>query len=236
MIELESFKNQKDAIVALTNKLKCLIDYRESTKFELAISGGETAKNMFKIWRDEFAKSVPWHCVNFFWVDERIVDLTSEQSNFMWAKKNFFEPLNIPEKNIFNLNPLNKPIIEAERLSNLLRANDSNTPKYFKLDCAILGIGTDGHTASIFPENNEIFNSNRIYKIVQKKGEDFKRLTLTPFALSMIKDIMFLVIGQNKREILHDVLLQSVSSKPKLSAAKILANANLASIFTDMYI
>lgn len=232
MREVLTFSNSSEAIRALTLRLCEQIAKRKFERFRLALSGGETAKLMFDMWREDFSKSADWACVDFFWVDERLVDLNSDTSNFKWAQEKFFEPLGISKSQIFNPNPQADFGREAVRLGKLLiegRAQNSNI-----LDCAILGIGSDGHTASIFPNNPRIFESAALCEIVRKPGDEFMRFTLTPRALKDTGELMFLALGEGKRQVLAEFFKESDSPSQELVAARVFAAAKEAVLFTDV--
>lgn len=233
MTEIESFKSAHEAVYAMTIKLKNLIEYRESERFRLAISGGQTANTMFDIWRESFAKKIDWNCVDFFWADERMASDDPSKTNFKNANERFFAPLKIAPENIFRAYPACNPLSEAVRLGGILKSSNSQK---IELDCAILGIGLDGHCASIFPDNPQIFYSQNVYDTVLKIDENFERITLTPNALLQASELMFLVLGKDKREILHTVYWESLSGAPQSPCAKILASADSSAIYTDIYL
>ena len=87
-MKIENYKDNKDALRALTSQL---MDYmarkEEQTPFNLALSGGETAKQMFALWADEYKDKIDWENMRFFWVDERCVPPTDAESNFGHANK-----------------------------------------------------------------------------------------------------------------------------------------------------
>lgn len=231
MREILKYADAKAAIFALSERLAGMIKSRANPRFRLALSGGETAKLMFDVWRENFANSIDWACVDFFWADERLVDLNSNSSNFRWAREKFFEPLGISDSAIFNVNPRANSQLEALRLEKLLRGAKPGGGAI--LDCAILGVGSDGHTASIFPNNPEIFNSDRLCEIVRRPGEDFDRFTLTPRALEGAGELLFLALGEGKREVLQRLLREVDSGERGLVASGVFAGAGEAVLFTD---
>lgn len=227
-----SFADARAAIFALSERLGAMVKNRANPRFKLALSGGETAKLMFDVWREDFSNSIDWDCVDFFWADERLVDFNSDSSNFKWAREKFLEPLGISSARVFNPNPGDDSASEALRLEKILQSFAAHGGAI--LDCAILGVGTDGHTASIFPNNPEIFASQRLCEVVEKPGENFKRFTLTPKALRGAGELMFLALGEDKRRILRQVLVEADSENRELVAAKVLAEAREAVLFTDL--
>ena len=113
-------------------------------------SGGSTAQQLFKLWVKEYRNNIPWDILRFYWVDERCVSPEDDESNFKHAERLLFMPLDIPQNHIHRIWGEQEPKVEAERYSEMVKwelPGYSNMPRF---DCTILGIGADGHVASIF--------------------------------------------------------------------------------------
>ena len=238
MINFENFKNAKDAVFALSNALQTLVAMRESRFFNLALSGGGTAKIMFEIWRDFFSKKIDWSSVRFFWVDERMVEDSSNESNFGEAYRNFFEPLKIPNSQIFKIDGTLPPEDEAARyerevfnvLEDAGKKYCADTPQF---DCVILGLGTDGHTASIFSGDKEALTTKRMFVPARHPESGQMRLTMSANAVLNSHEIFMLVLGDAKKEALRRLFSDIAKKSPESPASFIVKNAADISIFTD---
>lgn len=238
MMNFEKFKDAKSAVFALTKELQALAALRESRFFNLALSGGRTAKIMFEIWRDFFSKEIDWNSVRFFWVDERMVGESSSESNFGEACRIFFDPMKISKRQIFKIDGSLPPEDEAARYErevfNALEASGkkycADTPQF---DCAILGLGSDGHTASIFPGDAHALKTNRMYVAARRPENGQMRVTMSANAILNSREIFMLVLGGDKKEILKRLFSDIPKESPELPASFIVKNAADISIFTD---
>ena len=178
-------------------------------RFSVALSGGSTPKALHTLLTsDKFKSEIDWQDIFFFFGDERNVLPTDAESNFRMAKETLFTPLNIREDKIFRWQTElmdAKAIVENYRLKlrNFFELTEENMPRF---DLIFLGMGDDGHTASLFPgtealrETEKIVTSNFVEKL------STTRLTLTYPVLNNARNIMFLVKGAEKAETLKQVL------------------------------
>ena len=121
-MKIENYKDNKDALRALTRQLMDYMARKEDDEpFNLALSGGETAKQMFALWADEYKDKIDWNNMRFFWVDERCVSPTDTESNFGHANKLLFEPLHIPREHIHRIHGEGEPGTEAMRYSRIVK-------------------------------------------------------------------------------------------------------------------
>ena len=147
---VQFYPDATKSLIALTNALLISAAARTKKPFYLALSGGETARSLFEIWKNQYNDPKRWKNVHFFWVDERCVSSENEESNYHWAEKLFFKPVGINPNHIYRIQGEDIPYREAERYSRLVAEMlpDSNGVPQF--DCTLLGIGEDEHIASIF--------------------------------------------------------------------------------------
>jgi 6-phosphogluconolactonase len=190
-----------------------------SGRFSVALSGGSTPRAMFQILAAEpFIDTVPWSSIYFFWGDERTVPPDHKDSNYRMAHETLLSKAPIPADNVFRIPAeLEDHDLAAREYSEILRqffttglgagttltAPLSTLPRF---DLVMLGMGPDGHTASLFPgttalhANDEIAVSNWVEKF------NTYRITLTAPTINNARNITFIAGGADKAETLRDVL------------------------------
>lgn len=174
--------------------------------FTIALSGGNTPKLLFSVLGDKFADSVNWLNVHFFWVDERCVPPDSNESNFNLASENLFKKLVITPVNIHRIRGENDPERETGRYSEELNDFTFKRNGLPFLNALLLGLGDDGHTASIFPGDEHLFRSDRICAATVHPVTGQRRITLTGNVINNAGHIIFLVTGRNKADIARKVI------------------------------
>jgi len=187
-------------------------------RFTVALSGGSTPKAMFSVLAaDPFLDTVPWSSIYFFWGDERCVPPDHPDSNFRMTHETLLSKVPVPQQNIFRV-PAELPDAAqaAEQYTATLTsffladsANRSGTAPLSTLprfDLAFLGMGPDGHTASLFPHTTALNAGDKI--AVSNYVEKFKtyRITLTAATINNARNVTFLAAGEDKAETLKNVL------------------------------
>lgn len=216
----------------MTERLILLIRKKESFPFHLALSGGETAKSMFVLWVDEYKSEIDWEKIHFYWVDERCVSPDSPESNYGNANKLLFEPLNIPQENIHRIKGEEEPGAEAVRYSWEVR---SFLPRFNQLpmfDCIILGVGTDLHTASIFPHTMELLHSNHIYSVSRHPVSEQYRITMTGPVILNCTPLLVPVLGTGKGAVIQK-LREGYTVTNETPATYILSEAENATVYME---
>lgn len=172
----------------------------------VALSGGSTPELLFSVLGDHFSKAAPWEYVNFFWGDERCVPPVSPDSNFGMAFRLLFKKIKIPKGNIHRIYGEHDPAIEALRYSDLISryVNSRNGVPLF--DLVLLGLGEDGHTASIFPGRLDLFHSEKICEVSLHPVSHQKRITITGPVINNSENVRFLVTGSNKAEVIKKIM------------------------------
>ena len=176
-------------------------------RFAIALSGGSTPKRLYELlatspWRDAF----PWQRTHLFWGDERFVPHDDPRSNYRMVHDALLAHVPIPPDNIHSfpterLDPAVAAIAYERDLRTFYGANDLD-PARPLFDVVLLGLGQDGHTASLFPNRAALAERTRWTAATQDPNGD-PRLTLTYPALESSRHIAFLVEGDTKREILR---------------------------------
>ena len=177
--------------------------------YTVALSGGSTPKKLYSLLAKEPLRSqIEWKKIHFFFGDERFVPSNSEESNFKMADDALFSKVEIPKENIHRFlteagDAANVALIMEQEIREVFELETNAFPHF---DLVLLGMGTDGHTASLFPETSALKDDKRI--VVENyvaKFESF-RLTYTVPTINNARNVIFLIGGSDKTEILREVL------------------------------
>lgn len=178
----------------------------EKGRINLAISGGNTPKLLFEILATDYKNKIDWERIFFYWADERCVSPESIESNYGMIRNILFEKINIPDSNIYRIHGENDPASEAVSYSELIKNNLKTENGFPKFDLILLGMGDDGHTASIFPDRLDLLNSEDICAVAVHPESKQKRITLTGKTINNADKIYFLVTGKGKSEVIFEIL------------------------------
>jgi len=179
------------------------------------ISGGNTPRSVYTRLADpKFRDSVPWPTIHLFWGDERCVPPDHLESNFRMVRETLIDLIPIPENNIHRIRGENDPELEAKRygdeiLSCLCSARN-NIPRF---DWVILGLGADGHTASLFPGKDFFSESSDVCSVSKHPQTGQKRITLTMPVINQAARVTFLVTGKTKANVVADIFEQTSQGK-----------------------
>jgi 6-phosphogluconolactonase len=171
---------------------------RVKKTFTIALSGGTTPEIIFSVLSNDFPGSVAWQNVHFFWGDERCVPPSDSESNFRMAYEKLLSKINIPSVNIHRIAGENIPEIEAIRYSEEISDFTEKRDGIPLFDLIILGMGEDGHTASIFPGHTELFDSEKVCEVATHPVTHQKRITITGRTINNAENVFFLITGQKK--------------------------------------
>ncbi len=177
-------------------------------RFTIALSGGSTPRSLFTLIAANASSTLPWGQMFFFWGDERHVPPDDPDSNYRMAKETLLSKVPVPPANIFRI-PAENPdaAAAADAYEQTLRKFFALAPGEFpRFDLILLGMGPDGHTASLFPETAALREKSRL--VVANRVEKLKtiRITLTLPVLNTARCVAFLVSGIDKAGALHEVL------------------------------
>ncbi len=202
-MEAKNYTNPKEALRALSNDLWGMIKQKQGDLFNLALSGGETAKEMFNLWTNEYESVIKWQVIRFYWVDERCVPKTDDESNYNHAQRLLFQPLRIAESHIYRIKGEDDPQTEADRYSQKVKELLPDHKGLPRFDCIILGIGNDFHTASIFTSNMDLLERKEPYAVSRHPKTGQYRITMTgPLILNNVP-ILIPVLGKGKKDMLQ---------------------------------
>jgi 6-phosphogluconolactonase len=183
---------------------------RTEDVFTLALSGGSTPRNLFALLAtDETCKKrIPWEKVHFFWGDERHVLPAHSDSNYRMAHDAMLSRVPVPSANVHRVRSEEPDAEDAAKqyeheLRAFFRPGTGQLPRF---DCVLLGMGPDGHTASLFPGSTALAEESRL--VVANWVEKFQafRITMTVPVLNNADMVIFLVSGGEKAETLKAVL------------------------------
>jgi 6-phosphogluconolactonase len=178
----------------------------------LALSGGSTPRTLYRLLSSQFRDQIPWTKVHVFWGDERYVPPGDPQSNYRMAKETLLDRVASPAGNVHPMpTGVPDPDVAARDYEKTLRNYFSRKWPHF--DLVLLGLGDEGHTASLFPGSPALEETRRWVVAVKAPSEPPLRLTLTLPALIEAANIYFLVAGPNKAQALYHVLTGSPDPK-----------------------
>ncbi|HUO58717.1 MAG TPA: 6-phosphogluconolactonase [bacterium] len=176
-------------------------------RFVWALSGGTTPKGLFQQLAEEpYLSLMPWAKTYVFWVDERHVPLTDESSNYRLAQDFLLSKAPIPKTNIFPMSDGSQPVDRAASIYEIRLGKFFGTGALPRFDLALMGMGEDGHTASLFPgmpQVNELDKWVVGYFVDEAKKE---RVSLTFPVLNASRTLLVMMEGQKKAERVRDVL------------------------------
>jgi 6-phosphogluconolactonase len=186
----------------------------EKKEIFLSLSGGSTPEIIYKYLSADYNDKIDWRKVHLFWGDERCVPPDSEQSNYGMIKKYLLNFIDIPEKNVHPVDGGNDPEKEAKRYSEVIKKIVPFKNEFPVFDLVMLGLGDDGHTASIFPDQMWILNSKEICEVTVHPSTRQKRITLSGTVINNAGRVIFLVTGKSKAEIVKKVLEKNTKKYP----------------------
>ncbi|MFN8208202.1 MAG: 6-phosphogluconolactonase [Bacteroidales bacterium] len=177
-----------------------------NNEYSIALAGGSTPRSVFEILAMEYRTSIPWKDFHFYWGDERCVPPGHPESNYGMAREILFEQVPVPSENIHRMQGEANPEAEAKRYGNLLLEKlpiSENLPVF---DLVMLGMGEDGHTASIFPGQHDLLESVYPCAVSSHPKTGQQRITLTGPVILNSKAVLFLVGGRSKQSIFKRIL------------------------------
>ncbi len=183
------------------------VEARES--FSLALSGGATPRRLFGLLAAEpYRSRMPWARIHFFWGDERTVAPEHRDSNFGAAEETLLSRVPVPPENVHRIAaerpPPERAAAEYEAtLRRVFRLSEDDWPRF---DLALLGLGADGHTASLFPDTAALAETRRLVVANWVEKLATHRITLTCPVFNRAACILFLVSGAEKAETLAEIL------------------------------
>ena len=185
------------------------LSIQERKRFLVALSGGSTPQRLFKILsQPPHALNVPWEQSHFFWCDERLVPPGNPESNFGQAFEMLFSQIKVPEENLHRMRGEEVPAQAVEEYRRMLESFGEEDRKWPRFDLVFLGLGADGHTASLFPGviDPKEKSSTVMAVTTEYQGRPAGRITLTPLVFNGARNVVFMVSGKDKTHAVHETL------------------------------
>jgi 6-phosphogluconolactonase len=203
---------------------------QEKGKFVVALSGGSSPKAIFKLLAtDEYAGRIDWSKIYFFWVDERWVPLNDDKSNAKMTFETLLDKVPVNRGHVF---PMYKDNVLPEDFAKEYEAQIRNVlGDEGVFDFILLGMGDDGHTASLFPGENILNEKDKWVDAYYLKPQEMFRITLTAPIINKAENILAVAFGENKRHALNEIL--NGGYNPELYPMQLIEKKENFRFFTD---
>jgi 6-phosphogluconolactonase len=195
----------REAAALFVRQAQLSVTHRE--RFAVALSGGHTPRCLYEILAGPpFRDKVAWEKTHVFWGDERCVPADDRRSNALMTRQVLLDHVSVPPDQIHPILCHEKPTKSAKQYSNLLHDFFSSGPPVF--DMILLGLGENGHTASLFPQAEILKDQTAWTASIYVKEQDMHRVTLMPAVINRARLVVFLVSGDSKASALKEVLTE----------------------------
>ena len=202
-METKVFKDKHEVAEQFSKYFADLVTGKEI--FHVALSGGSTPKLIFDVLATNYGDTIDWSIIHFYWGDERCVPPTDDQSNYKMTNVHLFSKIEIRESNVHRILGEADPTREAMRYANLLEINLDRVEGVPQFDLVILGMGDDGHTASIFPHEIELWDAYDHCVVATHPDSGQKRVSINGKVINTAKEVVFLVTGASKAEKVNEI-------------------------------
>lgn len=178
---------------------------KNTGKFTVALTGGSSPNQLYHLLtQTPYLEQVPWGQTFVFWGDERWVPLTDEQSNAKMAFATLLNNVPVPKNQIYPMWGKQSPEEFAHQYETLLLNHFGPAPPQF--DLILLGLGNDGHTASLFPGTAVLQEQSHLVQAYYLEPQDMFRITLTAPCINQAKKVIFITYGEKKASALAEIL------------------------------
>jgi 6-phosphogluconolactonase len=232
--EVHVFDNLKNASQALAENIVKTSNksIKSRNRFALALSGGKTPRLLYELVANEYSEKINWEAIHFFWGDERYVPKDHPDSNFAMAYNTLITKVPLPFQNVHSIpTEIETPEKAAESYEETLREffEDSDEEVSCTFDAILLGVGEDGHTASLFPGSPALKEKIRWAVAVDAPASFLPkaRITLTLPVINRSRDVFLLVYGDKKSSVVSSILEDPERSRKLYPAAMIEARERL---------
>ena len=182
-------------------------------RFIVALSGGSTPRSVYaRLATEPLASALDWSRVNVLWGDERCVPPDDEASNYRMAREALLDHVPVPDANVHRIRGEDDPAEAAEAYERVLRTvlgtpvGPPQSAPQSRFDLVLLGLGSDGHTASLFPGLAGLHAADQWVAAVHFRKPSISRVTLTAAVINAAAEVVFMVAGESKAGIVRKVL------------------------------
>ena len=179
---------------------------QERNRFLVSLNGGSTPEGTFKYLATEYREKVDWDRVHVFWGDERCVPASGPESSYGQARELLLRHVPIPEANVHRIEGELSPAEAAKDYAMLLQKFASPPLEWPRFDLVLLGMGEDGHTASLFPGSPVEVSEPVVPVTARYQDRPAQRVTLTPIVFNTARRVVFMAAGEKKAAALTEVL------------------------------
>ncbi|BBC41668.1 6-phosphogluconolactonase [Photobacterium damselae subsp. piscicida] len=230
MMNYRVFETPVQVVNSLAETMRAMS--QQGRPVHISLSGGSTPKLLFKtLAQAPFATSINWQNLHFWWGDERCVEPTDSESNFGEANELLFKHVALPSENIHRILGEADPEQEVVRFANEMDKVIPHKHGLPAFDWILLGMGADGHTASLFPHQTDFYDQH-LAVIATHPESGQKRISKTARLLENADRITYLVLGEGKAKILKEISEHSADELP-YPAAKIQTQFGQTEWFLD---
>ena len=203
MVKVISTNSRKKFVshICDTIKQRACEEIRTKSFFTLVLSGGSTPKDIFEELVLNYKETIDWNNVHLFWVDERCVNRSHKDSNYKLANDNLISKLDSPLGSIHRIKGEIEPKLAASQYEHDIKLFFKKDK--IKFDLLLLGMGNDGHVASIFPKSQELDLNHKLILATKKKYNNYYRITMGLDLINSSKFKLLMLKGDNKFKILE---------------------------------
>ena len=211
---IHAYPNKEKLVTATAELVAGSIEHtiQQNGLCNMALSGGNTPGGVFSLLASsDYRDRVDWNRLHLFWGDERMVPPEHQDSNYRLVQETLLDHINIPDENVHRMRGEIVPDESAAEYAELLHNHFAVSPPCF--DLMLLGLGADGHTASLFPETDAVEECEKHAVAVFVPKLDAWRVTLTLPVLNAARKILFLVSGKSKSEMVQRIVSNKQPAK-----------------------
>lgn len=229
-MQMHIFDSPQQLVASLSDELQKLSELKRS--MHIALSGGSTPKRWFDFMAaTNFRESIDWQHLHFWWGDERCVEPAHQESNFGEADRRLFQKIQITEENLHRIRGEDAPQEEVARLAADMQQQLPMVNGLPQFDWVLLGVGEDGHTASLFPHHYDP-ETEQMAVVAHHPGSGQTRISITAPVIENARRVSYLVLGASKREVVKTVL-ESPEQAQALPAANIRSKEGMTEWLLD---
>ncbi|MCC7437126.1 MAG: 6-phosphogluconolactonase [Armatimonadetes bacterium] len=222
--DLQIFPDPEQLCRAAAAAIAQMIGPHRGNRFRLVLSGGRTPETLYRILATEYAREIPWCSVELFWGDERYLPHDHPASNAGMVQRALLDHINIPATQVYPIpTGANNPASDAAAYQKTLQrcAETQAEGGALRFDLLLLGMGEDGHTASLFPGGDWLAEQEAWAVASRAPVVPHDRITLTFPILNAARHTMILVTGQKKQPILQEMFANSTAAASRYPIAMI---------------